>query len=368
MKNITQKTIAAFTLGIVVGSVTAPFASASSKPKRRGIPTARYVVSASTKFKNDPNITASLDKNAAYASPMLPMVTIPASKQGVENAPKITAPPAIKAVDMNENMKEIKKAEVSETPELPTYYRNFVIPEYVITMTEEFRASNKYGLAMPEVLDQMNHTVTDKTLKDAGIREIIGVSAQEFLDYNPDRKHNMIQAIQAFDGRIVMPGETLSFNETVGEVSYGTGYKRTKIIVNGVETPGLGGGICQMSTAVFQGAWTAGLEINERRNHSLYYSDFYVAGTDATTAKGSPDFVFTNNMSTPVMLQFVQRDNKLYTFFYGTKVGDVELKRLWNSTTEWGGGSTAWQRTITPINGGEPVVEKFESYYKRMRR
>ena len=90
------------------------------------------------------------------------------------------------------------------------------------------------------------------------------------------------------------PGETFSFNESVGPRTKAAGFDEAPVIRDGVLTPGVGGGICQVSTTLFNAAFFAGLPVVERRPHS-FYIDHYPVGRDATVSYGAVDFKFRND-------------------------------------------------------------------------
>ncbi len=95
-------------------------------------------------------------------------------------------------------------------------------------------------------------------------------------------------------GRCIAPGETFSFNGTVGPRTAEKGYQEAGAIVNGELVPQLGGGICQVGTTIFNTVFESGLPVVERHNHSFYISH-YPKGRDATVSWGGPDFKFRND-------------------------------------------------------------------------
>ncbi len=97
----------------------------------------------------------------------------------------------------------------------------------------------------------------------------------------PNRIHNVQLVAHLVDQKLIAPGATFSFNQTTGERNAAKGFLEAPVIVNGELTTGLGGGVCQVSTTVFNAAFEAGLPITERTNHALYISH-YPQGRDAT--------------------------------------------------------------------------------------
>ena len=98
-----------------------------------------------------------------------------------------------------------------------------------------------------------------------------------------------------------MPGETFSYNKVVGARTISAGYKEAPIYVSGKVVDGLGGGICQITTTLYNAALYANLEIVQRTNHQFVPS-YAPASRDATVVYGSIDFQFKNNRNYPIKL------------------------------------------------------------------
>ena len=109
-------------------------------------------------------------------------------------------------------------------------------------------------------------------------------------------------ACQKLNEKVVLAGNTFSYNQTLGERTVAAGYKNGKVYENGEVVDGLGGGICQVSTTLYNAILYANLEIVERRNHQFVPS-YAGAGLDATVVYGSIDFQFKNTRSYPIKIQ-----------------------------------------------------------------
>lgn len=132
------------------------------------------------------------------------------------------------------------------------------------------------------------------------------------------RKHNIKKAMQAIDGIIVKPNEIFSFNQTTGERSEKNGYKKANIIKKGNYEESLGGGVCQVSTTLYNACLHAGLEIVEVNSHSLavgYVSPCF----DAMVNMGSSDFRFKNNTGSDIILTCCDDGDKCLIRVYGEK-------------------------------------------------
>ena len=124
-------------------------------------------------------------------------------------------------------------------------------------------------------------------------------------NFNPgavNRNYNIKLTAELMNGVILPPGETFSFNETLGPSSQRTGFKLSEIFIRGKKVKGYGGGVCQVSSTLFNAAEQAGLTIVERHSHSKKV-DYVEEGRDATTSYGGYDLKFTNNYNFPVLIE-----------------------------------------------------------------
>lgn len=123
--------------------------------------------------------------------------------------------------------------------------------------------------------------------------------------YNPgnvNRSHNIALAAEAIDSTVVFPGETFSFNRTVGQRTVARGYREAPVIVRGELSEGVGGGICQVSSTLYNAVDNAGLQIVERYAHSRNVA-YVPPGRDATVSWYGPDFAFRNSLDQPVLIR-----------------------------------------------------------------
>jgi vancomycin resistance protein YoaR len=124
------------------------------------------------------------------------------------------------------------------------------------------------------------------------------------------------------NGMLIQPNETFSLVTTLGKIDGAHGWKPELVIKGSKITPEFGGGLCQVATTLFRSALNAGLPIVERTNHSLRISYYEPpVGLDATIYEPKPDLRFTNNYSTPLLIQTEVKGTKLIFRLYGTKDG-----------------------------------------------
>lgn len=118
-----------------------------------------------------------------------------------------------------------------------------------------------------------------------------------------NRNVNLTIASQKIDGLIIPPGGKFSFNKVVGPRTEKCGFKKAGVISQGRVIPGLGGGICQVSTTLYRAVLMSNMKIDERHNHSIYDGiDYAERGLDAAVAWGYKDFRFTNSLDIPVLI------------------------------------------------------------------
>ena len=151
-----------------------------------------------------------------------------------------------------------------------------------------------------------------------GITGVVG-SYETIYGGDPNRIHNVQLVAHLVDGKLIAPGATFSFNGTTGERTAAKGFLEAPVIVNGELQTGLGGGVCQVSTTVFNAAYEAGLPITARTNHALYISH-YPLGRDATVDFPGIDLKFVNDTPHWLLLRTWVGPSSLTVGLYGTPV------------------------------------------------
>jgi vancomycin resistance protein YoaR len=136
---------------------------------------------------------------------------------------------------------------------------------------------------------------------------------------DPNRIHNVQLVSRLIDRHLIAPGSTFSFNKTTGERNAAKGFLEAPVVINGELQNGIGGGVCQVSTTVFNAAYDAGLPITERTNHALYI-DHYPLGRDATVNYPDTDLKFVNDTGHWLLLETVVGSSSLTVRLFGTPV------------------------------------------------
>ena len=159
--------------------------------------------------------------------------------------------------------------------------------------------------------------ITLADIRHAGIREALASFTTEFDGKEVSRSANITQAARKINGIIVYPGRVFSFNETVGPRDKAHGFKEALEIVDGEFVPGIGGGVCQVSSTLYNAVILSNMEVAERYNHSKPLG--YVGlGRDATVVYGVLDFKFVNTSDSPVMIIAEVEGNRLHVGLFGS--------------------------------------------------
>ena len=140
----------------------------------------------------------------------------------------------------------------------------------------------------------------------------------DFSKSSTERKNNIMVALNKFDGLVLNQGESFCFNSVTGERSEKNGYKRAKIISNGTFVDGYGGGVCQVSTTLYNACLLAGLEILEVHSHSLPVS-YIEPSFDAMVNSGSSDLVVRNNTNGKIIITTSSKNDRCKVKIFGKK-------------------------------------------------
>jgi vancomycin resistance protein YoaR len=200
------------------------------------------------------------------------------------------------------------------------------LPEAV---SEAILADHKLELPLTEA----EKHVSDEAL--ASIKEVVSEFTTRFSAGNRPRSSNIRTAASKIDGVVLLPGEKFSFNETVGRRTLRAGFKLAGVYINGRHDTGVGGGICQVSTTLYNSALFANLAIRKRANHSLPVP-YVPLGRDATVDYGNLDLVFENTYTTPIALSAHYLPGKLTFRVLGVKKPGLTVKVAQTGHRAWG--------------------------------
>ena len=173
------------------------------------------------------------------------------------------------------------------------------------------------------------------TLEDIGTEAFpdrLSTFSTRYNAADKDRTTNLVLACKKLNGKVIMPGETLSYNETLGPRTYAAGYRNGKIYENGQVVDGLGGGICQISSTLYNAALMSDMEIVERRNHQ-FVTSYVDEGRDATVVYGLTDFKFKNTRKYPIRIVASASGGVATISIFGIKEADREYTYSFRTET-----------------------------------
>ncbi|MEX2426584.1 MAG: VanW family protein [Thermomicrobiaceae bacterium] len=172
--------------------------------------------------------------------------------------------------------------------------------------------------------------IDSENLGDLGIDGLMAQGQSAFWNSAPSRANNIGVAAGYLDGTVIPPGHEFSFNNSIGEISVERGYQEGYVIQAEATVPGIGGGVCQVSTTAFRAAFMSGLPITERHPHA-YLVGFYEQGDwplgfDAAIFQPDLDFRFANTTDGYILVHTHVEGENLYINLYGPELGyNVEI-------------------------------------------
>lgn len=161
------------------------------------------------------------------------------------------------------------------------------------------------------------------------IKNSVGLRSSFTTNYeksSKDRKNNIKRALESFNGMIVESGQSVSFNATTGDRTLENGYQNAHIIVGGNYVDGVGGGVCQASTTLYNALLLADIDVISVNHHTLPAS-YVPLSFDAMVSGEYADLVFQNNLETPIYIKTICDDRNVRVEIYGEKIEDgTEIK------------------------------------------
>lgn len=193
-------------------------------------------------------------------------------------------------------------------------------------------ADGRLRLAAP--VDRIAPRVTVAELKAQGIERVIASYSTSFATSGAGRKHNIAKTASVVHDRLLAPGDIFDYGKIIEETGKKFGFREAPVILNGKMVPGVGGGICQVSTTLYNAVLLAGLDIVERRNHSLPVS-YAPLGRDATFAEGYINFKFRNSTGAYLLIRTTAANGVLTVKLFGSldpsvtyEIRTVKLKTI----------------------------------------
>ncbi|TGE34630.1 VanW family protein [Desulfosporosinus sp. Sb-LF] len=285
----------------------------------------------------------------------------------VENTPGQTLPSVLKADSLKANQTLQEKLVKIARPAKDASYKiendKFVINPAesgrTVVIDRLIRDIQKISLSdVPKRLDipvvEVPASVTTESINTLAFDTVIGESTTKFSVSEGNRSANLTAAAKALDRKVIRPGETFSFNDTVGPREPETGYKEAYVIINGEYVKGTGGGVCQVSSTLYNAVLLSNLKIVERMPHAVAVS-YVLPGQDATVNYPNIDFKFNNDTSNLLYLRSNVKSGVLTLQIWGKKLGksvriERQVEKIMNYKTE--------KRTDRKLPAGRIVQEQ----------
>jgi len=198
--------------------------------------------------------------------------------------------------------------------------------------------------------------VTTKQIGSEAFPDLLSQFTTSFTSSGANRATNVRLAAGKINGTVLMPGETFSYNQVVGKRTRAAGFREGTAYFNGQVVQEVGGGICQVSSTLYDAVLYANLEIVERYNHG-FNPGYVKAGLDATVSWGGPDFKFKNNRNYPIRIVCDSSGKKLRIYIYGLKTPEdctVVLDARYLSTIPY---KTIYQTDSSLATGESKVIQ-----------
>ena len=198
--------------------------------------------------------------------------------------------------------------------------------------------------------------VTTSQIGSEAFPNLLATYSTRYDGGNIDRTTNLRIACQKINDKVILPGETFSYNKTLGERTAAAGYKNAKVYENGQVVDGIGGGICQISSTLYNSVLMSNMEIVERRNHQ-FVTSYTPAGRDATVVYGMTDFKFKNTRTYAVKIQASCSNGIATVSIYGIKEENEYTVSFSTKTISTIPYSVQYVNDSTLANGTEKVKQ-----------
>lgn len=211
-------------------------------------------------------------------------------------------------------------------------------------------------------IEETRPTITSDKLRTVNTR-LSSFSTNYGAISSPQRANNIQKATESINGTVLMPGDTFSFNGIVGERTVARGYQAAAVIVGNQVESGLGGGICQVSSTLYNAILRANLKSTERAHHTLP-SSYVPLGRDATVDWGTIDYKFKNTLNYPIYIEaYTAGGNVAFNVYSSNQL----LSRTYDITSETYETIPSTTQTVQDASlpeGQQQVVQKAYTGYK----
>lgn len=229
------------------------------------------------------------------------------------------------------------------------------------TLQQQFAAGTPQTLTLELTDGYLTPVVTEGTLTYSPDFVLAGTCTTSFSTSSSNRINNIEVAAGHLNNLLVMPGQEISVSDTIKPRTTANGYKSAGAYLNGRTVPAIGGGICQVSSTVYNAVKNAGLTVLERHPHSMPVH-YLPLGLDAAISAGSKDLRFRNDYSAPVILQaYTEGKNLIVNCLVWNHDLNGRTFKLWSKET----GSLSAKTYFTTYQDGVEVSTEYvgASYY-----
>lgn len=235
---------------------------------------------------------------------------------------------------------------------------------FVVADVQKRLDATKPGATVEIPFVQLQPEITAETLMTTLFKDVLATYTAVSDNNNADRNTNLRLACQAIDGMILAPGEYFSYNAALGKRTTAKGYKPGPSYAGGKTVYTVGGGICQVSSALYYCAMVADLKIEERTRHA-FFPGYVPLGMDATVSWGSLDFCFRNNTKHPILIDATADKNEVTVSLLGTDDKDYYVEMEYEVLKEYPAKTTYQSMSADNEEGyknGDYIVEPYKGY------
>lgn len=254
----------------------------------------------------------------------------------------------------NEIYKEPKDAYVEKNPTKVHTHVDGVDFAISIEEAQKIIQEDKEEYTIPLKITAPKKTIND--LGEEAFPELLATFSTIYDASNRNRSNNIELASKKVNGTVVMPGEKFSYNTVVGKRTIEAGFKEGTAYIGGKVVPDVGGGVCQLSSTLYNTALLANLEILERSSH-MFLTGYVAASRDATVYYGSLDFVFKNSRNYPIKIVSTTQNGVCKVSIYGIKEETEYEVIIQSKVTSYINYTTNYKNDAT-IAEGKEVIEQ----------
>ena len=275
--------------------------------------------------------------------------------QTIEIPVEYTEPDSIDIQKIHDEIyKEPKDAYVEKNPTVVHPEVNGVDFKISIEEAKKLLEEDKEEYTIPLKITKPKKTINN--LGEEAFPDLLATFSTRFDGSNYNRNTNIKLAAQKVNGTVILPGEKFSFNTIVGSRTIEAGFKEGTAYIGGKVVPDVGGGVCQVSSTIYNTALLANLQIVERSNH-MFTTGYVAASRDATVYYGSLDFIFKNSRKYPIKMVASANGGVCKVSIYGIKEDKEYEVIIQSKITSYINPTTIYKEDPT-LEEGKEIVEQ----------